>query len=169
MKEIQQVDKIKSQGRAKSRSKAEYGALPLVYSCSGCSSAAQLANLLAIRLDREKLAEMSCIAGVGGNVRSLVRTAQSGRKVIVLDGCALHCAKHCLDRYAIPVDAHLDLHKSGVKKRFHKESTPEEARHVWDNVVMPEIARLNTVESRAPESPSPVRAVSNVAANDIKP
>jgi len=40
--------------------------LPLVYSCSGCSSAAQLANQLAIRLDREGLAETSCIAGVGG-------------------------------------------------------------------------------------------------------
>lgn len=37
--------------------------LPLVYSCSGCSSAAQMANALAVRLDREKVAEMSCIAG----------------------------------------------------------------------------------------------------------
>ena len=42
--------------------------LPLVYSCSGCSSAAQMANQLAVRLDREGLAEMSCIAGVGGGV-----------------------------------------------------------------------------------------------------
>ena len=27
--------------------------LPLVYSCSGCSSAAQMANHVALRLDRE--------------------------------------------------------------------------------------------------------------------
>ncbi|TAK94969.1 MAG: zinc-binding protein, partial [Aquabacterium sp.] len=40
----------------------------LVYACSGCSSAAQLANHLAVRLDREGIAEMSCIAGVGGRV-----------------------------------------------------------------------------------------------------
>ena len=40
--------------------------LPLVYSCSGCSSAAQMANDLALRLDRAGVAEMSCIAGVGG-------------------------------------------------------------------------------------------------------
>ena len=53
--------------------------LPLVYSCSGCSSAAQMANQLAIRLDREGLAEMSCIAGVGGGVPGLVKTARSGR------------------------------------------------------------------------------------------
>ncbi|HAQ85985.1 MAG TPA: zinc-binding protein, partial [Pseudomonas sp.] len=42
--------------------------LPLVYACSGCSNVAQLANTLAVRLDRAGLAEMSCIAGVGGRV-----------------------------------------------------------------------------------------------------
>jgi uncharacterized metal-binding protein len=58
----------------------------LVYSCSGCSSAAQLANYLAVRLDREGHAQMSCIAGVGGNVRSLVRkldeAVQSERPIL---------------------------------------------------------------------------------------
>jgi uncharacterized metal-binding protein len=44
--------------------------IPLVYSCSGCSSAAQMANYLAIQMDRKNLAEMSCIAGVGGNAKS---------------------------------------------------------------------------------------------------
>ena len=63
------------------------GQKPLVYSCSGCSSAAQMANYLAIQLDRIGIAEMSCIAGVGDNVKKLVRTAQSGRKIIVIDGC----------------------------------------------------------------------------------
>ncbi|MBS4161650.1 zinc-binding protein, partial [Klebsiella pneumoniae] len=29
--------------------------LPLVYSCSGCFSAAQTANMIAIKIDREKL------------------------------------------------------------------------------------------------------------------
>ncbi|WP_317850995.1 MULTISPECIES: putative zinc-binding protein, partial [unclassified Pseudomonas] len=43
-------------------------ALPLVYSCSGCSNVAQLANTVALRLDRAGLAEMSCIVGVGGHV-----------------------------------------------------------------------------------------------------
>jgi len=162
------VNKIKTQGRTKSRSKAEYSALPLVYSCSGCSSAAQLANSLALRLDREKRAEMSCIAGVGGNVQSLVRTAQSKRKIIVLDGCALHCAKHCLDRYEIPVSVHLDLHKAGVKKRFHKDATAEEAQHVWDSVVMPEMTRLNAVENTPSSGHSPDRAKSNATPDKNK-
>jgi uncharacterized metal-binding protein len=52
--------------------------LPLVYACSSASSAAQMANHLAVRLDRKRAADMSCIAGVGGDVASLVRTAKSG-------------------------------------------------------------------------------------------
>src|SRR5665647_3484471 len=50
----------------------DYRKLPLVYSCSGCSSAAQTANYIALKLDREGEAEMSCISGVGGNVPHLV-------------------------------------------------------------------------------------------------
>lgn len=46
--------------------------LPLVYSCSGCSSAAQMANYIALKLDHAGDAEMSCISGVGGNVPHLV-------------------------------------------------------------------------------------------------
>jgi uncharacterized metal-binding protein len=53
--------------------------LPLVYACSGCSSAAQLANHVALQLDRRGVAEMSCIAGVGGDVPYLLKIAQSGR------------------------------------------------------------------------------------------
>jgi uncharacterized metal-binding protein len=52
---------------------------PLVYSCSGCSDAAQTANYYALKLTQEERAEMSCIAGVGGGVTALVKQAQSGR------------------------------------------------------------------------------------------
>ncbi|GAB1463460.1 hypothetical protein MASR2M52_15140 [Pedobacter sp.] len=31
---------------------------PIVYSCSGCSNAAQMANYRAVRLDRNNVAEM---------------------------------------------------------------------------------------------------------------
>lgn len=91
--------------------------LPLVYSCSGCSSAAQLANSLALRLDRDEHAEMSCIAGVGGGVKSLVRVAQSGRPIIALDGCPLVCVEHCLDRHGVVAKQHLVLSDFGVEKK----------------------------------------------------
>ena len=119
-----------------------YARLPLVYSCSGCSSAAQLANALAVRLDREQLAQMSCIAGVGGDVRPLVGTAGSGRKILALDGCPLHCAKHCLERHGIAPTRHIDLSTAGVRKTYHRDAAPDEARRAWETAVLPAVRAL---------------------------
>ncbi len=104
--------------------------LPLVYSCSGASSAAQLANHLAVKLDRLNVAEMSCIAGVGGDVKSLVRTALSGRPIIALDGCPLHCVAHILKRHGLRADQHYDLSRFGVQKRKHEDFDPQDAGRV---------------------------------------
>ena len=86
-------------------------AFPLVYSCSGCSSAAQMANYLALQLDRQGEAEMSCIAGVGGNVKNLVRLAKSGRPILALDGCPLECVKNCLAVHNVVPAQHIMLRK----------------------------------------------------------
>jgi uncharacterized metal-binding protein len=120
---------------------------PLVYSCSGCSSAAQMANALAIRLDREGLAEMSCIAGVGGGVQGLVRTARSGRRILALDGCVLACARACLAREGITPDRHLVLGDHGVKKRKHADFEPQQADAVYREQVTPAARELEDTES----------------------
>lgn len=108
---------------------------PLVYACSGCSSAAQLANHVAVRLDRSGVAEMSCIAGVGGDVASLVKTARSGRPIIALDGCPLVCVQSSLERHGITPARHYQLQQYGVKKRQHEDFDPAQAQAVLDRVV----------------------------------
>lgn len=108
---------------------------PLVYACSGASSAAQMANHIAVRLDRLKLAEMSCITGVGGDVPSLVRTALSGRPIIALDGCPLQCTAKILARHGLKADKHLDLSELGVKKRQHEDFDPQEAARVLQQLL----------------------------------
>lgn len=105
--------------------------LPLVYSCSGCSSAAQMANHLAVQLDRRGIAEMSCIAGVGGNVRPLVRVAQSGRPILALDGCVLQCVKNSLAQHGVEPTTHVLLHELGVKKRYRTDFDPAEAEALF--------------------------------------
>lgn len=108
---------------------------PLVYACSGCSSAAQMANHLAIRMDRQGDAEMSCIAGVGGDVPSLVRVAKSGRPIVALDGCALHCTLHILKRHGVTPEAHYMLRRFGVKKLLHVDFSPTEAETVLQEIL----------------------------------
>ncbi|HMT83398.1 MAG TPA: putative zinc-binding protein [Ottowia sp.] len=102
----------------------------LVYSCSGCSSAAQLANHVALQLDRRGVAEMSCIAGVGGDVPKLVRLATSGRPIVALDGCPLVCVKSTLARHGIAPARHYQLNEYGVKKRTHQDFDPAQAAAV---------------------------------------
>lgn len=109
--------------------------LPLVYACSGASSAAQMANHIAVKLDRLKIAEMSCIAGVGGDVKPLVKTALSGRPIIALDGCRLRCATKILARHGLQADKHLDLSDLGVKKRMHEDFDLREAARVLEQLL----------------------------------
>ena len=59
-----------------------------------------MANALAIKLDRLGAAEMSCVAGLGGDVPSLVRLARSGGAVLALDGCPPGCVEATLRRHA---------------------------------------------------------------------
>ncbi|HPA20093.1 MAG TPA: putative zinc-binding protein [Verrucomicrobiae bacterium] len=109
--------------------------LPLVYSCSGASSAAQMANHLAVRLDRLGVAEMSCIAGVGGDVRPLVKTAKSGRPIIAIDGCPLNCVAAILRRHGIEATKHYVLSDRGVTKRPHEDYSQAEAARVLRQIL----------------------------------
>ena len=123
--------------------------LPLVYSCSGCSSVAQLANDCALELDRAGRAQMSCISGVGGGVPSLQKLAQSGRPILALDGCALACVKACLAQAGITATVHLILNQEGARKRFHVDAQPEERALIAQvvNQGLLEVYRLSEVEN----------------------
>jgi len=83
-----------------------------------------------LQLDRRGAAEMSCIAGVGGDVPHLLKIAQSGRPIVALDGCPLVCVKSCLARHGIAADRHYQLAQYGVKKRYQEDFDPVEAERV---------------------------------------
>jgi len=134
---------------------------PLVYSCSGCSSAAQLANAVALKLDRAEVAEMSCIAGIGGDVPSLLRTARSGRPIVALDGCALACVKSSLARHDLAPALYVQLADHGVRKRHHADFDPVQAQRVFADVSR-QIARLAHHDALRPALIKP-RAVEQAA------
>jgi uncharacterized metal-binding protein len=120
---------------------------PIVYACSGCSSAAQLANHVALQLDRRGVAEMSCISGIGGDVPSLLKLAKSGRPVIALDGCPLSCARLCLERHEVKPNHYHQLSEYGVKKKYHIDFDIDQAEEILQRVVS------SMQPKAAPESP----------------
>lgn len=111
--------------------------LPLVYACSGCSNAAQLANHLALRLAREGRAEMSCTAGIGGGVAPILRLARQPRPRIALDGCDLACARACLEREGLPPAVAINLAEHGVRKRKDAAFAAADAERIWHDVMRP--------------------------------
>lgn len=111
---------------------------PLVYACSGCSNVAQLANDLAVVLDREGHAQMACIAGIGGKVKSIVRTAQqamqTGRAILAIDGCALGCVQQCLQQVDVTPTWHIQVTDHGFKKQPHTDTLLTEAYHLLQHI-----------------------------------
>ncbi|MHB0776296.1 putative zinc-binding protein [Halomonas sp. WWR20] len=107
---------------------------PLIYSCSGCSDVAQLANEVAVRLDHAGTAQMSCIAGVGGGVEALIKIAHSGRPVIGIDGCPLHCVQSCLEQIDQPLTEHVKLYDMGYRKHHGRRYREEDIQAVTQDV-----------------------------------
>lgn len=104
--------------------------LPLIYCCTGCSNTAQMANYVALQLDKRGVAEMSGSAGVAAGIPSLLKIARSGRPVIVLDGCPIACAKKSLAQHNITPDDYIQLSSYGVKKRYHTEVDLDKAEMI---------------------------------------
>lgn len=88
----------------------------IVYACSGCSDAGEIADRVARRLTAEGAAQMSCLAGIGGRVKSLVLKAENADRILAVDGCPLNCAAHTLKLAGFQKFDHLELHKIGMRK-----------------------------------------------------
>jgi uncharacterized metal-binding protein len=109
--------------------------LPLVYSCSGCSSAAQLANTLALRLDRDGEAQMSCIAGVGADIPSFVSQATSSRPILALDGCPLACVRNSLKRHGVEPDRYVQFNEHGVKMHYGQDAEELDVERLYPRAI----------------------------------
>ncbi|MCF8242097.1 MAG: putative zinc-binding protein [Melioribacteraceae bacterium] len=101
----------------------------------GSSNVAQIANEIAAKINEEEVAEMSCIAGVGGKVKPLVKTALSGRPIIVIDDCPLKCAKACLNNIGVEPDKHITLTDYNLKKQLNTKINLEDEYEVYEKMV----------------------------------
>ena len=94
--------------------------LPCVLACSGCSNAGELADHTARHLNNLGVAKMSCLAGIGGRVKSITATVQRAPQLLMIDGCPLECGANSLRLAGISGFKHLKLHELGVRKHDSK-------------------------------------------------
>jgi len=87
----------------------------VVYACAGCSGAGQIAYKVALSMDRQGIAEMSCLAGIASERKSF-RQKMRNHKIMVIDGC-LECGKLIFEKQNLSIDSHICLHKLGIRKQ----------------------------------------------------
>ncbi|WP_259757084.1 putative zinc-binding protein [Pseudomonas sp. GCEP-101] len=108
--------------------------LPLVYPCSGCSYLARLANDLALRLDRDGLAKMSCIDAAGVDVPSSAERAPSGRIVVAVDGCRRHCVQHWLAHQGVKAGREITLSDYGLEEHRGQNTRAEDFEMLYEEL-----------------------------------
>jgi uncharacterized metal-binding protein len=109
--------------------------LACVLACSGCSHAGELADLTARRLEQLGAAKMSCLAGVGGRVKSIMNTVVQAPEVLMIDGCPLECGANTLRLAGVTGFKHLKLHELGVRKHT-TEVTPDTVQSLAESAAV---------------------------------
>jgi hypothetical protein len=83
------------------------------------------------------------------------KTARSGRPIIALDACPLHCVAHILKRHGLKPDRHYDLSQMGVPKKPHEDFDPQQAATILQRLVEELKAPLSHASAAAASDPSP--------------
>ncbi|NSW58097.1 MAG: putative zinc-binding protein [Armatimonadetes bacterium] len=88
----------------------------LIVPCGGASNCGQATSEAAVQLTREGVGEIFCLAGLAAHIPEMIETARQARRVCVVDGCSLQCARKTVEHAGITVTDHLDLSREDVPK-----------------------------------------------------
>jgi uncharacterized metal-binding protein len=103
-----------------------------VYACSGASNLGQLANQIALRLDRLGLAELACATEVGAEDHD---EQSASNPVLAISGCASGCCAAMLARNGIEVSRSVILAERGIAKAKHVLVDDESTERVFGQVL----------------------------------
>jgi uncharacterized metal-binding protein len=87
-----------------------------VVACSGASNVGQIANQAAIDLAKEKVAGFFCLAGVGGHIEGMLKSAKEADLMVAIDGCPVQCAAKTLQHADIEPAIQVIVTELGIEK-----------------------------------------------------
>ena len=99
---------------------------PIVFACSGCSHLATMATDIALTLDSDGIAEMSCISWLMAASEEKIKAKFSGRKIILIEGCGDSCSRNCLVQTGVKIDVHFNLSDLGFIARSASDGSLQE-------------------------------------------
>jgi len=112
--------------------KPEPAAKVTVYACSGASNLGQLANEIALRLDRLGLAELACATEVGAEDQD---GHGSSPPVLAISGCTSGCCAAMLARHGVSVSRSVILAERGIAKTKHVLVDNDSTERVFGQVL----------------------------------
>jgi uncharacterized metal-binding protein len=92
------------------------GGPKLVFACSGAADVGAIADQAARKLTRDGAGKMYCMAGLGGDVASIIETTKKACAILAIDGCPVDCVKHTLERLGFGGYSHLRVTDLGMQK-----------------------------------------------------
>jgi len=78
-----------------------------IFSCSGAADVGHISDLAARQLTRMGAGNMFCLAGIGGNVESIIEKTKACEKILAIDGCGVDCVKKTLEERGFSEFEHL--------------------------------------------------------------
>ena len=87
-----------------------------IFPCSGAADVGEVSDRAARLLTKEGKGKMFCLAGIGGRVPDILAKVAAAQKILVIDGCAVECAKHTLLQAGFTRFEHLQLQSLGLEK-----------------------------------------------------
>lgn len=86
-----------------------------VFACSGASDLGEISDLLARKFKKNKVREMKCLAMVACDSKPLIENLKTAN-ILIIDGCAVDCAKKIIEKAGLKVDNHVRITDYGYKK-----------------------------------------------------
>lgn len=102
----------------------------LIFPCAGQANTGQLSNLAAVELTEEGYGSIACVAKLAVGDEGLVKGAKNADEVVVIDGCALHCAKKIALAQGVVPAQHVVVTDLGIAKGPSKDYILEDVETV---------------------------------------
>ncbi len=91
-------------------------AAKVIFPCSGAADVGEIADHAARKLMADGAGKMSCLAGIGGRVSTLMEIARGAQVILAIDGCPMQCARNTLEKAGFTKFEHVCLSDLGMAK-----------------------------------------------------
>ena len=99
-----------------------------VFACSGAADLGKISDLVARKLQGEKIRQMKCLAFIGAGIDEMIDSIKD-TDMLVIDGCELDCGRLTMERNGLSGYKHLRLTDLG----YIKGQTPVKSKTI-DNI-----------------------------------